>query len=52
MRFFILRADGAYVSFEGMTIEQITASLAGMGMTGVEISEAEYTAATQASGMF
>lgn len=45
MKFFILRSDGAYVAYEGMTQDQITAMLAEQTMTCTFIDEAAYQAA-------
>lgn len=44
---FILRSDGAYVSFDGMTQAAITAMLAPQGLTCTFIDAAAYTEATK-----
>jgi len=44
--FYIQRSDGAYVSFEGMTQDQITTMLAEQGLSATFITADQYAAAT------
>mgnify|MGYP001565303281 CR=1 FL=1 len=43
---FILRSDGAYASYGGMSMDAVMVSLALMGLTGAVITEAEFNAGT------
>jgi len=48
-KFFILRSDGAYVSFEGMHQQEIIDMLAAQDMTCTFISENAYNAYIEAN---
>lgn len=46
MKYFILRSDGVYVSFEGMSQEVITDMLSKQGLSCEFIDETTYLTAT------
>lgn len=48
--FYTLRSDGAYVSFDGMTQDQITSMLQSQGLSCTFIDEATYQTAIAARG--
>lgn len=48
MTIYILRSDGAYVSFIGMSQDQITTMLTAQGLTCTFIDENTYNTAIQA----
>lgn len=50
MDYYILRSDGAYCSYGGMTQSQITTMLSAQGLTCTFISQASFKAALASFG--